>query len=201
MPLAEQVELIKCKSVGIGADSKHYFHIVYLRSLIGEQRKYRTKRYKFLMKYTCIVNGKKKLNMKLETVSIAEPMQNRQHAQTPSTYLDQIWHATVGQCEWSMLTGLMSSGSMFCVADARQKCRNEQFRPNFLHFGCFCAHPLFQSGSNSTRDSRPTVYAYLLNFISISLFFRPLAAKNPKFCRFLDFIVLWCRQLAAYGES
>ena len=29
--------------------------------------------------------------------------------------------------------------------------------------------------------SRPTVYAYLPNFVSIGLFCRPLAAKNPQF--------------------
>jgi len=29
-----------------------------------------------------------------------------------------------------------------------------------------------------------TVYAYVLNFVLIGLFCRPLAAKNPKFCRF-----------------
>jgi len=28
------------------------------------------------------------------------------------------------------------------------------------------------------------VYAYVPNFVSIGLFCRPLAAKNPKFCRF-----------------
>jgi len=32
---------------------------------------------------------------KLETVSIAYPLQNRQHAQTPD--LDKIWHATVSR--------------------------------------------------------------------------------------------------------
>jgi len=51
------------------------------------------------------------------TISIAQPLQNRQHAQ--ATYLGQIWHATVGQ--WYMLTGLMSSGSVHCVADAGKK--------------------------------------------------------------------------------
>jgi len=41
--------------------------------------------------------------LKLETISIAKPMQNRQHAQAP--YVGQIWHATGGQ--WSMLTRLI----------------------------------------------------------------------------------------------
>ena len=35
--------------------------------------------------------------------------------------------------------------------------------------------------------SRPVVYAYVPNFVSINLLCRPLAAKNAKFCRFLDF--------------
>jgi len=42
--------------------------------------------------------------IQLETVSIAEPLQNRQQEQTP--YVDQIWHETVGQ--WFMLIGLIS---------------------------------------------------------------------------------------------
>ena len=32
--------------------------------------------------------------------------------------------------------------------------------------------------------SRPAVYAYVPNFVSIGLSFRPLAAKNPQFLRF-----------------
>ena len=32
--------------------------------------------------------------------------------------------------------------------------------------------------------SRPTVYAYVPNVVSIGLFCRPLAARNPNFCRF-----------------
>ena len=37
--------------------------------------------------------------------------------------------------------------------------------------------------------SRPTVYVYLRNFVSIGLFCRPVAAENPNFCRF------WTRHL------
>jgi len=33
-------------------------------------------------------------------------------------------------------------------------------------------------------DSRPAVYVYLRNFVSIGLFCRPAAAKNVNFCRF-----------------
>jgi len=32
--------------------------------------------------------------------------------------------------------------------------------------------------------SRPTVYAYMPNFVSIGLFRCPVSAKNPKFCHF-----------------
>ena len=38
--------------------------------------------------------------------------------------------------------------------------------------------------------SRSAVYAYVTNFISIGLFCRPLAAKNPNFCQFLRFFGL-----------
>jgi len=48
----------------------------------------------------------------LETISIAEPLQNRQHVLTP--YLGQIWHATVGQ--WCMLTGVSEWVSSFLTA-------------------------------------------------------------------------------------
>jgi len=40
------------------------------------------------------------------------------------------------------------------------------------------------NGLNLVCYSRPTVYAYLSNFVSIGLFCRPLAAKTPNFCRF-----------------
>ena len=35
--------------------------------------------------------------------------------------------------------------------------------------------------------SKPTVYVYVPKFVSIGLFCRPVAAKNPNFCRFLPF--------------
>ena len=40
---------------------------------------------------------------------------------------------------------------------------------------------------NLVRYSRPTVYAYVPNFIWIGLFCRPLLAKTPNFLPFLDF--------------
>jgi len=39
-----------------------------------------------------------------------------------------------------------------------------------------------------------TYGTYVPNFVSIGLFYRLLAAKTPKFCRFLNFGILWCRQ-------
>ena len=63
--------------------------------------------------------------------------------QTP--YLDYIWHTTVGQ--WSMLTGLISSVSVYCVTNGGQKtaemlqCRNVTISTKFFTFGGCCAHP------------------------------------------------------------
>jgi len=73
------------------------------------------------------------MKMTQETINIAKPLQNRQFAQTPYGYMGQIWHATVGQ--WSVLTGLMSSESEYCVANAGQKTAEiSQFRPSFHNF-------------------------------------------------------------------
>ena len=77
------------------------------------------------------------MNGQLETVSIAELLQNRQHAHTP--YLGQIRHVTLGQ--WSMLRGLI----LYCVAHAGQETAEMlQFRSDFyIYFfweGSFCAH-------------------------------------------------------------
>jgi len=77
------------------------------------------------------------LHLYTKTISIAEPLQNWQHAQSP--YLGQIWHATVGQ--WSMLIDLLASGSVYCVAHVGQKTAEmSQFRPIFSHYGGSCAH-------------------------------------------------------------
>ena len=46
--------------------------------------------------------------------------------------------------------------------------------------------------------SRPTVYAYVPNFVSISLFYRPLLAKNPQFSPFYG---LWHLVLSPIGNS
>jgi len=50
--------------------------------------------------------------------------------------------------------------------------------------------PFNRWGPNLVSYSRPMVHVYLQNFISIGLFCRPVAAKNPNFCRFLPFFGL-----------
>ena len=45
--------------------------------------------------------------------------------------------------------------------------------------------------------SRPTVYAYFPNFVSIGLFCRPVAAKNPIFAVFCRFCRFWT---SAFGD-
>jgi len=51
----------------------------------------------------------------------------------------------VGQ--WSMLIGLISSGSVYCVAHVGQKtAKISQFRPNFRFCGGSCAHPFTNLG-------------------------------------------------------
>jgi len=37
--------------------------------------------------------------------------------------------------------------------------------------------------------SRPAVYAYMPNFVSIGLFCHSVATKKPNFCRFLDLVM------------
>ena len=49
--------------------------------------------------------------------------------------------------------------------------------------------------------SRSAVYAYVPNFVSIGLFSRSLAAKNPIFCQFLRFFGLRHLVLSPNGNS
>ena len=53
-----------------------------------------------------------------------------------------------------------------------------------LTFGSSCTDPYYQRGPSLVSYSRPRVYLYLRNFVSIGLFCHPMAAKNPNFCRF-----------------
>jgi len=46
--------------------------------------------------------------------------------------------------------------------------------------------------------SRPTVYVYLRNFVSIGLFCHPVAAENPNFCRFFGLLHL---VVSPFGSS
>ena len=114
--------------------------------------------------FALFITTKTRNTLQLETVSIAEQLQNRQHAQTP--YLGQIWHATVGQR--FMLTGLFSSWSVYCVAQVGKRCRNVAISTKLSHFGrllCDLCPFLYQSVSNLAANSRPMVYAYTPNLI------------------------------------
>jgi len=57
-----------------------------------------------------------------------------------------------------------------------------QFLANCDIFGSSCT--FYRGGPNLVSYSRPTVYVYLRNFVSIGLFCRAVAAENPNFCRF-----------------
>jgi len=61
-----------------------------------------------------------------------------------------------------------------------------QFSANFDIFGSSCTDPLYRWGPNLVSYSRPTVYVYLRNFVSIGLFCRPVAAKKKPI-----FAVFW----------
>ena len=63
--------------------------------------------------------------------------------------------------------------------------QRRQFWANFDIFGSSCTDPFYRWGPNLVCHSRHTLYVYLRNFVSIGLFCRPVAAKNPNFCRFL----------------
>ena len=58
--------------------------------------------------------------------------------------------------------------------------KNHNFRQILTFWGLLYRHPF----TDEVCYSRPTVYAYVPNFVSIGLFCRPLLAKNPNFCRF-----------------
>ena len=62
-----------------------------------------------------------------------------------------------------------------------------QFWANFDFFGAPVPTPFYRLGPNMVCYSRPTVYAYVPNFVSIGLFCRTLLGKTPIFAVFLDF--------------
>ena len=66
-------------------------------------------------------------------------------------------------------------------------CRLPVAKNHNQFLGKFWTHvptPFYRWGSKVVWYSRPTVYAYVPNFVSIGLFCRPLLPKNPNFCRF-----------------
>jgi len=66
-----------------------------------------------------------------------------------------------------------------------------------LTFGGSCTDHLLPMTAKFGALEQTMVYAYVPNFVSIGLFCRPLAAKTrANFIFFLDFGILWCRQLA-----
>jgi len=68
-----------------------------------------------------------------------------------------------------MLTGLMSSGSVYCHRCRAKNCGNITIVTKFSYFGGSCAHPHYWSGQNLAENSRvhDLLYAYMPNFIWI----------------------------------
>jgi len=62
--------------------------------------------------------------------------------------------------------------------------KNHSFWQILTLWGAPVPTPFYRWGSNLVCYSRPTVYTYLPNFVSIGLFCRPLAAKTPQFLPF-----------------
>ena len=65
--------------------------------------------------------------------------------------------------------------------------KNHNFRQILTFLWAAVPTPFYRWGPNLVSYSRPTIYVYLWNFVSISLFCLPVGAKNPNFCRFLHF--------------
>jgi len=56
-----------------------------------------------------------------------------------------------------------------------------------LTFGAPVLTPFYRRGPNLVCYSRPTLHVYVSKFVLIDLFYRPLVAKTPNFCLYLDF--------------
>ena len=69
-------------------------------------------------------------------------------------------------------------------ASSGQKPQNHNFGQILTFWGAPVSTPFHWWGPNLVCYSRPAVYAYTPNFVSIGLLCRPLAAKNVKFCHF-----------------
>jgi len=83
-----------------------------------------------------------------------------------------------------MLTGLISSGSVYCVAHTGQK--NYQSITILTKFSYFWPSP-YRPGPNLAGNSRPMVYAYMSNFIWIGLLCHLPLMKNCNFWQMLTF--------------
>ena len=71
----------------------------------------------------------------------------------------------------------------------------KQFLANFDISGAHVPTPRYRRGPNLVCYSRRMAYAYVPNFVSISLFCRNLLAKNPIFAVLLNFGIQWCLHL------
>ena len=79
--------------------------------------------------------------------------------------------------------------------------KNHNFGKILTFLGATVPTSFYRWGPNLVCYRRPTVCTYLPNIVSISLFYRPLAAKTHNFCHIFDFGIQWCRQLPTVWES
>ena len=79
--------------------------------------------------------------------------------------------------------------------------KNYHFGQILTFLGAPVSTPFYRRGQYLVCYSRPTVYAYVPNFVSIGLFCRSLAAKTPQFCQFLRFFGLQHLVLSPIGNS
>ena len=91
----------------------------------------------------------------------------------------QIWCARADAR--STLTRQISSECVHCVRFGWPK---TTILGNLWHFRGSCTDPFCRWAPNSVCYSRPTVYVYMPNFVSIGLFCRLLAPINSSFCPF-----------------
>jgi len=85
-----------------------------------------------------------------------------------------------------MLTGFISSGSVYCVAHAGQKTAEmSQFWSDFhILGGALMPIHFYRSRPNLAGNSRHRVYAYVPNFVLIGSVSHHLVVKNPNFATF-----------------
>ena len=76
-----------------------------------------------------------------------------------------------------------------------------QFWANFDIFGASVSNPFTDEAKYMVCYSRPEVYAYVLGFVSICLFCRPLAAKKNQFCHSLPYFGLRHLVVSPFGSS